>query len=455
MARDRSQRGPAFRAALAHLIRWDPREHGVLLGSLLKWAALGGAAGVAAGSASALFLWSLDLVTGTRMANPALIWLLPLAGLAVGWVYSRYGKDVAGGNNLILDQLHVNQGRVPLKMAPFALGGTLVTHLFGGSAGREGTAVQMGGSLADALARLFRLGPADRRILLTGGVAGGFGSVFGTPLAGTVFALEVTQVGGARYEAMVAALSAALVGDIVTRAWGVGHTHYPSLQGFGLDGPLLARVALLGVAAGLVARLFTELQHGLKSAFRTLIPAEPLRPAAGGALVAAIIFGTGAYEYAGLGTPTIVQSFEGTVPPLAFLWKLGLTALTLGAGFQGGEVTPLFFIGSTLGAAVGHLVGIPPALAAGAGFVAVFAGAANTPLACLIMGAELFGGGGLPYLGVACMVAYIASGHAGIYTAQRVAVPKSKSLPVPEQETLGALHQARAPLLRPRDGEAD
>ncbi len=392
---------------------------------ILRWLLLGAAAGVAAGSASALFLWSLERVTSLRDLNPWLIWLLPLGGLLVGWVYATYGREVAGGNNVILAQLDKGEGRVPLRMAPFVLGGTLVTHLFGGSAGREGTAVQMGGSLADFLARLFALSPSDRRVLLTSGVAGGFGSVFGTPLAGTVFAMEVTQVGGVKYESMVAALAAAVVGDLTTRTWGLGHAHYPALGSFGISGALLLKVVCLGIAAGLVSRLFVFALHGVKAAYRKWIPAEPLRPLVGGAVVAVVILGLDAYDYAGIGTRVIAASFTpGAVPPLAWLWKLLLTALTLGAGFQGGEVTPLFFMGSTLGAALGPLLGMPYDLAVGAGFVAVFAGAANTPLACILMAAELFGGGGIVYVGLACLAAYLASGHTGIYAAQRVVHPK-------------------------------
>lgn len=406
-------------------------EYPLLLRSLAKWSVLGALTGVAAGSASALFLWSLDLVTRTRQANLYLIWFLPLAGLAVGWLYARYGQAVAGGNNVILDQLHRRDGVVPARMAPFVLAGTLVTHLFGGSAGREGTAVQMGGSLASAIARLLRLSPADRYILLTSGVAGGFGSVFGTPLAGTVFSLEVARAGGAAYEALVASLAAAFVGDLVTTAWGVGHTHYPSLQGFSLAAPLLGRVALIGLASGLASRLFAEVGHACKAAFRRLVPSATLRPMAGGAVVAGIVVATGAFDYVGLGVPMILQAFTpGGVPALAFLWKTILTGITLGAGFQGGEVTPLFFVGATLGSALGALLGVPPELAAGVGFVAVFAGAANTPLACIIMGVELFGGG-VPYLGIACMLAYIASGHGSIYASQRFSQPKAPGLPIP------------------------
>lgn len=418
------------------------REQQTLLGSLLKWLLLGAAAGLLSGSASALFLWSLDLATRTRQSHLYLIWLLPVGGLVVGLLYSKFGQDVVGGNNQVLEQLHENNRPIPLKMAPFVLGGTLTTHLFGGSAGREGTAVQMGASLADGLARLLRLKPADRRLLLTSGVAGGFGSCFGTPLAGTIFGLEVAQVGGVRYDGLVAALSASFVGDMTTRLWGVPHLHFPAIGGVVLDSLLLGKVALVGLAAGLVARAFAELTHGVKAIFRRAIAREWLRPVAGGLLIALLVIGLGAYDYAGIGTHVIRAAFEpGAVAALAFLWKLLLTALTLGAGFQGGEVTPLFFMGATLGATLAGPLGLPHELAVGAGFVAVFAGAANTPLACIIMAVEMFGGGAMAYFGVACIVAYIVSGHGGIYHAQRVLIPKSKSLPVPARATLAQLRQ--------------
>jgi H+/Cl- antiporter ClcA len=402
------------------------REYPILLASLVKWLTLGALVGVASGSASALFLWSLEIVTRTRETYTVIIWLLPLAGLLIGWVYRRYGKLAAGGNNLILSDLHLGEDTVPLRMAPLILGGTLLTHLFGGSAGREGTAVQMGGSLAAWFGRLLRLSPEEKRLLLTSGIAGGFGSIFGTPLAGTVFALEMPQVGGARYRGLIGATSAAFVGDLVTRAWGIGHAHYPLLAVQNLAATTLGKVLLLGVACGLVSRLFAELTHTITASFRRAVPWEPLRPAIGGLMLVVIIFGLHAFDYVGLGAPMISRAFTpGGVPTFAFLWKLLLTALTLGAGFKGGEVTPLFFIGATLGSVLAPVLGLPVPLAAAAGFVGVFAGAANTPIACLLMGAELFGSGGLVYIGLTCIIAYFISGHGGIYSAQRVMHTKS------------------------------
>lgn len=415
----------------------------LLLGTLFKWIGLGALAGVAAGSASALFLWALDGVTQIRQTHLGLIWLLPLGGMLVGWAYDRYGREAAGGNNLILEQANQSDGQVPLIMAPFVLGGTLVTHLFGGSAGREGTAVQMGGSLADFMARMLALSPIDRRILLRSGVAGGFGSCFGTPLAGAVFGLEVTQVGGATYQSLVASFAASYTGNLVMHFWGIGHTLYPVMPNLPLSSNLLWRMVLMGAAAGLVSRLFAELVHGLKTAFRVWIPEPALRPLVGGSLVALILFTSHGFDYAGLSTPLLLRSFtpEG-VASFAFLAKLSLTALTLGAGFQGGEVTPLFVMGATLGSTLAPLLGLPIPLAAGAGMVSVFASAANTPLVGIFLGAELFGGGSLPLIGITCIVAYILSGHGGIYTSQRVLVPKSLALPVPPAGTLAAARLA-------------
>lgn len=430
------------------LVRWHPGEQAMLLLSILKWLALGSLVGVLAGTASAVFLVALEWATATREAHPYLLWALPLAGVAVAWLYARFGQGAERGNNLILDTIHRLEGRVPARMAPLVLLGTVVTHLFGGSAGREGTAVQMGGSLADTLARRLRLSPADRRLMLMAGVSGGFGSVFGTPLAGTVFGMEVLRVGAIRYDAFVACLAAAFVGDRVTTAWGVHHGHYPVT---GVPDPslgVLAKVALAGVAFGLAALLFAELAHGFKAAFRTLVPWPLLRPVAGGLAVAGLTLALGTRAYLGLGVPMIQRSFTpDAVPPLAFFWKTLFTAITLGSGFQGGEVTPLFFVGATLGHALAAILHLPPGFLAALGFVAVFAGAANTPLTCILMGAELFGAAPLPYVGIACVISYVFSGHRGIYTAQRIEAAKSKSVPVPQGAPLQVVHEALPPLL--------
>ena len=419
----------------------------------LKWLAVIVPMAVLAGSACALFLWSLDRATETRFENPWLLYLLPVAGVAVGFAYHWLGKSAEGGNNLILEEIHRPGCGVPKRMAPLILISTVITHLFGGSAGREGTAVQMGGSIASSLARLFRLDPAAVRILLMAGIAAGFGAVFGTPLAGAVFALEVLAIGQMRYDALTACLAAAMIGDWTCHAWGIGHTHYTlgymsdgmvPTHFFHLEALMLAKVALAAVAFGMASYLFSELSHAASAGYKKICPYAPLRPAIGGVLVIGLVYALGTTQYLGLGVTspdpehvTIASLFTTQdVHPTAWWWKLVFTVVTLSAGFKGGEVTPLFFIGAALGNALAGLLGAPLDLFAALGFVAIFAGATNTPLACTIMGIELFGAANGVYIAVACFIAYLCSGHTGIYLAQRVAVSKYGRTPLPPDTSL-------------------
>ena len=391
---------------------------------LLRWLVLASLVGALAGTASAGFLVALEWSTRWREAHPWALALLPAAGLLIGLAYHQFGNRVVKGNNLILEEIHHPSGVIPLRMVPLVLGSTLLTHLAGGSAGREGTAVQMGGALADQLSRW--LPPAERRLLLMAGMSAGFAAVFGTPLAGAVFGLEVGRRGSMRYEAVLPSFLAAVLADYVTRAWGVGHTAYPVLLAPPISALTLVSTLLLGVLCGLTARSFAGLTHAVGRWFGRLSYA-PLRPVLGGALVAGSMGGLGTMRYAGLGIPVIVEAFQHPLPPQDFVLKLLLTALTLGAGFKGGEVTPLFFIGAALGSAVALVLPLPVALLAGMGFVGVFAGAANTPLAGTLIGLELFGSGAGSYLGLCCVVAYLFSGHRGIYVAQVVGQTKLPS----------------------------
>lgn len=391
---------------------------------LLRWIPIASLTGVLGGTASALLLVSLAWATDTREHHPWLIAFLPLAGLGVGCLYRYLGASVEAGNNLILDEVHDPRRTIPIRMTPLILLGTFMTHLFGGSAGREGTALQTGASLADQLARPFRLGAQERRILLMAGVSAGFASVFGTPLAGAVFGIEVLTIGAVSYDAIVPCFLAAFAGDLTTRAWHVSHTLYrvsetPSMN---LRGVLCAAAA--GCVFGVVGKVFARLTHAIGHFFKTRIAWAPLRPFCGGILVALAVFAMGTTRYIGLGIPTILEAFGGRQPPYEWILKLLFTAVTLGAGFKGGEVTPLFFIGATLGNALSWILPLPPSLLAGMGFVAVFAGAANTPIASTLMAVELFGGEAGAYAGIACVFAYFISGHAGIYTSQRVGMNK-------------------------------
>ncbi len=391
---------------------------------LARWIPLSALAGIMGGTASAVLLVSLEWATKTREAHRWLIWLLPLAGLFVGWLYLRFGSAVAAGNNLILDEIHAETDdphrTIPIRMTPLILLGTFLTHLFGGSAGREGTAIQTGASLADQLARPFRLDGRDRRVLLMAGISAGFASVFGTPMAGAVFGIEVLTLGSLSYEAIAPCFIAAFVGDLTTRAWHVHHTIYRVTEVPAVNVRGLVYAAIAGAAFGLVGMLFARSMHAISHLFKRWIAWPPLRPFVGGIIVACAVFAVGTTEYIGLGIPTIVASFESRLPPYDWAVKLIFTVVTLGAGFKGGEVTPLFFIGATLGNALAWILPLPPSLLAGMGFVGVFAGASNTPLASALMAMELFGSEAGAYAAVACVFSYLFSGHAGIYASQRV-----------------------------------
>lgn len=391
-----------------------------------KWFVLACLIAVLAGSASAFFLFSLEQATSWRIQHAWLIWLLPLAGLAVGWVYERVGQSVSAGNNLLIEEIHDPKKVVPLRMAPLVLGGTVISHLFGASVGREGTAVQMGAALSDQLTHVFRLGREDRRILLMAGMSAGFSSVFGTPLAGAVFGMEVLAIGRMRYNALFPCLIAAIVADQVGLVWGVQHTHYVVEHVVSLDGWSMLAVLIAGVLFGLIGMLFAMLTHQLSAWMKKSIKYAPMRPFWGGLVVAIAVWALDAYQYIGLGVPEIVRAFHEPMQPWDFLGKLGFTVLSLGSGFKGGEVTPLFYIGATLGNALAPLLHMPFSMMAGLGFVAVFAGAANVPIACTLMAMELFGAELGPLAAIACVAAYVFSGHAGIYHAQRVGHRKFK-----------------------------
>ncbi|HTV23400.1 MAG TPA: chloride channel protein [Polyangiaceae bacterium] len=424
----------------------EPRARFVVL---LQWLALGAGVGAIAGAASALFLWLLDVATHYRSAHEWIVFLLPLAGLAIGFVYERFGQSIKGGNNLVIDTIHDQGPEIPLRMAPMVLFGTVLTHLFGGSAGREGTAVQMGASLGDWVSHRLGLPMALRTEVLAAGVAGGFGSVFGTPVAGALFGLEFVVLGRIEYRALVPALSAALTGDLVTRALGIVHTPYPAAPVLALSLSVLARWLVFAAAVALTGVLFIELLHVLKRLGERFLPRLGWRMAAGGVLLVLGWQAVGTSDYLGLGVPMIVRAFvDPALPEAAFAAKLGFTALTLGAGFLGGEVTPLFFIGAALGNVLARLLGLPLELGAGVGLAALFAVCSNTPLALSVMAVELLGAGVLPHVLVVSALAYVLVGHRGIYPAQRLLRAKSGAvLPA----TLALRDAAAKP--RPADAE--
>ena len=394
---------------------------------LFKWIFICLILGIIAGSISAFFLLSLEWASNWRESHLWIIWLLPVGGFIIGLSYHLYGNSVVKGNNLLLEEFHSPKKIIPFRMAPLVLFGTILTHFFGGSAGREGTAVQVGGAVADRFTKILKLSKRDRKIVLIAGISAGFASVFGTPLAGGIFALEVLILGRIRLDAIIPSFMAAVFANYFCEIWGVSHTHYHISYVAEMTPVNLLWSLLAGIIFGLVAMLFSKSTHFWSNLFKNVIKYPPLRPVIGGTILAIAIYLIGTTKYIGLGIPTIVDAFNVNLNSYDFLLKVLFTSFTLGAGFKGGEVTPLFYIGATLGNVLIWFIPLPMGLLAGMGFVAVFAGATNTPIACTIMGIELFGIESGVFIALACSTAYLFSGHSGVYSSQIIGSPKHTS----------------------------
>jgi len=393
--------------------------------TLLKWALLSVLIGLGIGLVGVAFHEAVNWATHTRQAHPWLLWLLPAAGAAIVALYHLAGVYNDKGTNLVLSAV---RGESPLafRTAPLIFLASVLTHLCGGSSGREGAALQLGGAIASSLGRHLGFRQEDQRMLVVCGMSAAFSALFGTPLTAAVFALEVVHVGVIYYAALVPAILSALTAALLAGRLGLSPTAYPLTQVSALTAPDLIRCVALGALCGLVAIVFYTAMHTAHTLYKRVIPNPYLIAAAGGAVIVLLTCWEGSGDYNGAGGEVIAAAVAGTARPWAFVFKIVFTALTLGAGFKGGEIVPSFFVGATFGCVVGPLLGLSAPFAAAVGIVCVFCGVTNCPLSSILLAHELFGGQVLPLFAAACAVSYLVSGYGGLYSAQQILYSKSR-----------------------------
>ena len=405
--------------------RFPGREAVDNLLAFLKWMMLALVCGLVIGLAGTAFHFCLDFAQRARQTYPWLIWLLPLGGVLITALYRWGGIQNDRGTNFVLIAVRANE-KLSFKTAPLIFVSTFFTHLLGGSAGREGAALQLGGSLAAKLGRLLHLDEKDARILTMCGMSAAFSALFGTPVTSAIFSMEVISVGVMYYSAIVPCVLSAIVGNQVAALFGVQPVSFALAGVPELSAPGLARVILLGVLCAVLSILFCVCMHQSAALYKRLIPNKFLCAAVGGLLVALLTLAVGSRDYNGAGMEVIARAVAGQARPEAFALKLLFTALTLGAGFKGGEIVPAFFTGATFGNVMGKLLGLSPSFGAGLGLVALFCGVTNCPISSLMLSVELFGARGFPFFALVVAVSFMLSGYYGLYSEQKIIYSKFK-----------------------------
>ena len=397
---------------------------GLYAAALLKWIVVGGLVGGVGGVVGALFHLGVNYATSVRLAHPWVLYLLPLGGLVIAGLY-RLCKLEGKGTNAVIESVHFGSD-VPVLLVPLIFVSTVITHLCGGSAGREGAALQIGGGIGYRTGRLLHLGEKDLPLATLCGMSGVFSALFGTPLTATVFALEVISVGVLYYAGLVPCITAAMTGYLISLLLGVPPTRFTVAMP-ALDAWTMLLVLVLAILCALVSILFCRGLHITEHLAARLVKNSYLRAAAGGVVIIALTLLLGTTDYNGAGMDVIQRALNGQANGWAWLLKLLFTAITIGCGFKGGEVVPSFFVGAAFGCWVGTLLGLSPAFAAAIGLVAVFCGAVNCPIASVVLSVEMFGAEGMLYFAMACAISYVLSGYCGLYSSQTILYSKLRA----------------------------
>lgn len=396
------------------------------VGNLVKWLMIAVLVGCITGAASTLFSFVLKSVTNCRKENEWMFYLLPVMGLIIVYLYEKFGKD-DGGTNQVLSTVR-SQDDVPILSAPLIFISTALTHLAGGSAGREGAAIQLGGSIANQLGRWIHLDEEDRHVIVMCGMSAAFSALFGTPMAAAVFSIEVVSVGIMHYSALVPCVISALVAKGTASYFGIEAETFllEHLPAFSLKNAVLT--ALLAILGALVSILFCIVLHQTDHLYKKFFPNRYVRIVTGGCIVIALTLLCGNRDYNGSGVAIIEHCMNGeAVVPWAFLLKIIFTAATLGAGYKGGEIVPSFFIGATFGYTFGNLIGFSPSLCTAVGMLSVFCGVTNCPITSLLISFELFGYAGMPFFLLSTALSYMLSGYYGLYLSQKIIYSKYKT----------------------------
>lgn len=391
-----------------------------------KWMLISIITGIVVGAVSSFFAFCLKCVTTYRTEHPWIIYFLPLAGCCIVALYSLLHYKNDKGTNLVLSTIHAKD-EIPFKMAPLIFIATTITHLFGGSAGREGAALQLGGSIGNQLGRWFRLDENDTRVIVMCGMSAAFSAVFGTPMAAAIFSLEVVSVGVMYYAALMPCVFSSIVASMFSAKMGIDAENFTILAIPNLNVLPCLKIILLAMCCAALSVLFCMLLHGMGDLFRKYIKNPYLRIIFASILILLITTMLGTTDYLGAGIPIIDETIHTHVEPMAFFWKMLLTALTLESGFKGGEIVPSFFIGATFGCLFGTILGISPSLCAATGMIALFCGVTNCPITSMCISFELFGFAGVPYFLIAISVSYLLSGYYGLYKDQTIVYSKYKT----------------------------
>ena len=392
----------------------------------LKWIIFAIIVGAIVGLCGTAFYFALSLVTVLRTQNTWLIFLLPLGGLGIVAMYRFLHNEKDTGTNLVISAIH-SDDELPLRMAPLIFVSTLITHLFGGSAGREGAALQMGGSIGNALGKLFRFDDKDKHVMIMCGMSAAFSALFGTPMAAAILPMEMVSVGVMYYIALVPCVISSLIAHGIAYSFGVSNEMFiiRSIPKFGIITSI--EISVLAILCALVSILFCVLLHKSEDLYKRFFTNPYIRVIAGGCIIIVLTLLVGNQDYNGTGINIIEHCINGTVRPEAFLLKMIFTALTLGAGYKGGEIVPSFFTGAAFGCLFGNLLGFSTTLCTAVGMTAVFCGVTNCPITSLLISFELFGYDGMPYFLLATALSYMLSGYFGLYRSQKIVYSKYKT----------------------------